>query len=146
MQITTHNSLEKIPLVSSCPTGSVKCSWDIYNSQVVTTVIPSNGIYKLITELKGVKIFGYKYFYSEKAKIIYDGIFSFIFMTLAAYSLLKTGSITDKQESNILLYYLIIITDIVFIGGAATFLIKVVNDLKYWSKKLDSFIKHFKKE
>jgi len=143
---TTHNSLEKIPLVSNCPTSSIKCSWDIYNSQVVNTVIPSNGIYKLITELKGVKIFGYKYFYSEKAKIIYDAIFSFIFMTLAAYSLLKTGSITDKQESNILLYYLIIITDIVFIGGAGIFLAKAINDLKYWSKELDSIIKHFKKE
>ncbi|PKP60577.1 hypothetical protein CVT91_04890 [Candidatus Atribacteria bacterium HGW-Atribacteria-1] len=144
--VTNNKVLEKIPLVSGCPSSTVKCTWDISNGQVINAVIPNNGVNKLISKLEEGKIFGYKwkYLYSEKAKIIYDSLFFFILVTLAAYSLRITHSLGDKQDSSILLYYLTLFTDFVLIGGAGFFFIKAIKDIKYWSKELYSIIKYFK--
>ena len=136
--MTNSNALEKIPLVSGCPSSTVKCSWDICNGQVINAVIPDNGINRLISKLQKGKIFGYKwkYLYSEKVKIIYDFLFFFVLAILAAYSLRITNSLGEKQELSILLYLLIVFTDIVLIGGAGIFFIKIINDIKYWFKDL----------
>jgi hypothetical protein len=85
--IANRNTIEKIPLVNNCPANTVMCSWDVYNGQVINTVIPNDGVHKLISKLERGKIFGYKwkFLYLGKVRFFIDFIFSIVLAAVATF-------------------------------------------------------------
>jgi len=144
--IANRNTIEKIPLVNNCLANTVMCSWDVYNGQVINTVIPDDGVCKLISKLEEGKIFGHKwkFLYLGKARSIIDFI-SFIVLAAIATLLHNITKVPLGSEEPLLyLPFNRIIIDGLFIGsifflGRALFV-----DIKYWFKNIYSFIKNFK--
>lgn len=139
-------ALEKIPLACKIPSCTVKCSWDICNGQVANAVIPSNGVSKLLSKLQKGKVFGHKwkYWYSEKAKLIYDFIIFLLFATLATvfHNLIKIP--IDLKEPFLYWSFNRFITEGLFSVGALFFFFKaLLKDIKYWSEDIHKFIRSF---
>jgi len=145
--VTNNNALGKIPLVSGCPSSTVKCSWDICHGQVINAVIPSDGVNKLISKLEKGKIFGYKwkYFYSEKARFIIDLILSILFAMIGTILHNVTKVPADLEEPLLYLPFRRIIINGIFIGSSVFLAKALFVDIKHWSKKVYRFFENFNK-
>jgi len=145
--VTNNNVLEKIPLVSGCPSSTVKCSWDICNGQVINAVIPNDGVNKLISKLEEGKIFGYKwkYLYSEKARFIIDLILSILFAMIGTILHNVTKVPADLEEPLLYLPFRRIIINGIFIGSGGFLAKALFVDIKHWSKKVYRFFENFNK-
>jgi len=145
--VTNNKVLEKIPLVSGCPSSTVKCTWDISNGQVINAVIPNDGVNKLISKLEEGKIFGckWKYFYSEKARFIIDLILSILFAIIGTILHNITKVPADLEEPLLYLPFKRIIINGIFIGSSVFLAKALFVDIKHWSKKVYRFFENFNK-
>ena len=145
--VADSSALEKIPLVGKFPSSTVKCSWDICNGKVINAVIPSNGFNRLLSKLQKGKIFGYKwkYFYSEKARLIYDFIICLLFAMLAivSHNLIKIP--VGSKEPLFYWPFNRFITEGLSLVSLFFFCKALFKDVKYWSKDIYEFIKYFNK-
>lgn len=124
---TESQALSMIPLINTYPSTTFRCSWDVSGKEVINIVIPNERIKKLILKLRKGKIFTYrlKYLYSEKAKLLWDIAFMFLFIIL---SLATNVSILEKA----------------FYTLTVSFFVKSLTDIKYWSQNFYRIIEYLK--
>lgn len=111
------------------------CSWDLQGSALTNLMIPSEGLYSLVSELKKSKplILRLMSNYSGKKKIFYDSAFLIIPFAVSKFVDGNKGLVSD------------IIIEILSGWVASVFFI-IIYDFRYWIPQFDQFLNHLNKQ